>query len=148
VRLRRTKSLVFVLTASLLVAVGSFVLLDLWSRLETPDGEFDGMVVCVVTPGLLKEFFRTMEIGKRGIIWVFHPNVSAYRSLDTPHLIIGVSLERDEILADWRVQRCATALGFGILTIILGGMLMLVSGQIDARSKVEHDETAVGSGSC
>jgi len=43
-------------------------------RLETPDGRFDGLVVSVVIPDAFREYFRTVDVGQEGAIWVFHPD--------------------------------------------------------------------------
>jgi signal transduction histidine kinase len=43
-------------------------------RLATRDGKFDGTVVATLMPEGYREFFRTIEVGTEGIIWVFHPD--------------------------------------------------------------------------
>ena len=43
-------------------------------RLETAGGQFDGIVVSVVIPDAFRDFFRSVEVGREGAIWVFHPD--------------------------------------------------------------------------
>ncbi|MBA2303675.1 MAG: hypothetical protein H0W08_13695 [Acidobacteria bacterium] len=159
-------------------------LLPVGLRLETAQGQFDGLAVSVVLPDAFRAFFRTMDIGDDGIIWVIHPNaavlfrepsktdrlgetaadhpvvlaarsapghgivksaleeggphyISAYRTLTTPPLIVAVSLEASEILADWRAQRRTTAIGFTAFTVTLVGFVVVLFRQIDARARVE-----------
>ena len=38
------------------------------------DGKFDGMVIVTLTPEDHRSFFKTMEVGAEGIVWVFHPD--------------------------------------------------------------------------
>ena len=38
------------------------------------DGKFDGMVIVTLTPEDHRLFFKTMEVGAEGIVWVFHPD--------------------------------------------------------------------------
>jgi signal transduction histidine kinase/ActR/RegA family two-component response regulator len=49
-------------------------LIPIGRRLITPDGRFEGTVVAVVMPEAFREFFRTVDVGDRGIISVFHPD--------------------------------------------------------------------------
>jgi signal transduction histidine kinase len=160
-------------------------LLPIGRPLMTADGTFDGMIVATMLPDSYREFFRTVDVGSEGIIWVFHPDgvvifrepsttdpinqtaqnnpillasrrpavnglvagplqsngpdlVSAYRKIATPPLVVAVSLNRTEILADWRHQRQVALLAFGALTLTLGGMVLILFRQIDARMKVER----------
>ena len=39
-----------------------------------PGGRFLGLVVATFTPARYREFFRTIDVGEGGIIWVFHPD--------------------------------------------------------------------------
>jgi signal transduction histidine kinase len=43
-------------------------------RLETPAGKFDGIVVSVVIPDAFRDYFRAVDVGQEGAIWVFHPD--------------------------------------------------------------------------
>jgi signal transduction histidine kinase/ActR/RegA family two-component response regulator len=38
------------------------------------DGKFDGMVVVTLSPEAHRSFFRTMDVGAEGVVWVFHPD--------------------------------------------------------------------------
>ena len=42
-------------------------------RLTRPDGTFDGIVVATFLP-VAPAFFRTVDVGQRGIVWAFHPD--------------------------------------------------------------------------
>ena len=48
--------------------------IPLGRRLTRADGSFDGIVVATVIPEEHRRFFRTIETGKRGMIFVFHPD--------------------------------------------------------------------------
>jgi signal transduction histidine kinase/ActR/RegA family two-component response regulator len=50
---------------------GSYVL-PLGRRLTTPAGAFDGTVVATVRPEAYRDYFRTVDVGQDGVIWVFH----------------------------------------------------------------------------
>jgi signal transduction histidine kinase len=43
-------------------------------RLTTKEGRFDGIVVITILPAAPREFFRTIDIGPRDMLWVFHPD--------------------------------------------------------------------------
>jgi signal transduction histidine kinase len=38
------------------------------------DGGFDGIVVASMVPAAMRGLFQTMDVGKRGAVWVFHPD--------------------------------------------------------------------------
>jgi signal transduction histidine kinase len=42
-------------------------------RLTNREGRFDGTVVAVLLPERYREFFRTADVGREGMTWVFHP---------------------------------------------------------------------------
>ncbi len=48
-------------------------LIPLGRRLPSPDGKFAGTVVATLEPALLHEFYRTVDVGQSGMIWVLHP---------------------------------------------------------------------------
>ena len=47
--------------------------IPLGRRLTTETGAFDGIVVATVVPDTYRDFFRTVDVGHHGVIWVFHP---------------------------------------------------------------------------
>jgi signal transduction histidine kinase len=49
-------------------------LLPLGRRLTDANGRFTGGVVVSVIPDSFRDFFRTLDVGAQGAIWVFHPN--------------------------------------------------------------------------
>jgi len=48
-------------------------LIPIGRRLTTERGDFDGTLVATLIPDAYREFFRTVDVGADGIIWVFHP---------------------------------------------------------------------------
>jgi PAS domain S-box-containing protein len=46
-------------------------------RLETSDGRFAGLVIAAMEPSRLQNFYRTVEAGPNGIVWVLHPQGQA-----------------------------------------------------------------------
>jgi signal transduction histidine kinase/CheY-like chemotaxis protein len=48
-------------------------LIPIGRRLTTERGDFDGTLVATLIPEAYREFFRTVDVGTDGIIWVFHP---------------------------------------------------------------------------
>ncbi|MGH9308059.1 MAG: ATP-binding protein [Vicinamibacterales bacterium] len=65
--------------------------------------------------------------------------VSAYHTLTSPPLIVGVSLSRSEALADWGAQLRTTLIVLGALTTTLGGIVFALFRQIDERVRVEGE---------
>jgi len=155
-------------------------------RLTTDEGRFDGIVVAVLFPERYRDFFRTPDVGRTGITWVFHPDgvvlfrepsatnpineaaadnpillsalrsgtegivigpvhpggpslVSAYKPVGEPPLVVGVSLNRDELLTDWYRQRRSAALALSALAFTLGCMVFFVFREMDARARAEGD---------
>ena len=53
---------------------GHTYLIPVGRRLVTADGKFDGTVVAVVMPETFRDFFRTVDVGDRGMVTVFHPD--------------------------------------------------------------------------
>ena len=155
-------------------------------RLTNDNDTFGGMVVATILPSAYRDFLRTVDVGERGTIWVFHPDgvvlfrepstgdpmnesasgnpiladalktrgagliegpvdkgdalfISAYRTLDTPPLVVSVSLSEDELLEDWRAHVRSSAAAFGALSLTLGVIVALLFRQVDARSRAEHE---------
>jgi signal transduction histidine kinase len=48
-------------------------LIPLSRRLRARDGRVEGLVVASFFPDALRAFFRTVDVGKAGTVWVFHP---------------------------------------------------------------------------
>jgi signal transduction histidine kinase len=48
--------------------------LPLGRRLVSEGGRFDGAVVATFVPAEPRRFFRTIDVGQEGVIWVFHPD--------------------------------------------------------------------------
>ena len=113
------------------------------------NGAFQGIVVAAMIPSAMRSLFQTMDVGRRGAVWMFHPDgivlfrepstadplgepagrirssprrngpmgperstrsvrpgdpatLTAFRSTAEPPIIVAVSLDRDEVLHDWR----------------------------------------------
>jgi signal transduction histidine kinase len=153
-------------------------------RLTTKDGGFDGMVVITFSPAALRQFFRTIDVGRDGAVWVLHPDgsvivrepsgtnpigepsagnlifqaaqraregivdgtvtpggadmLSAFHAISAPPLVLAVSLDRGELLADWRRQAVAWTVGFAILSATMMAMLTVLFRQMDAKSASEE----------
>jgi signal transduction histidine kinase len=71
------------------------------------------------------------------------PFISAYNSVQNPALVVAVSLNRDELLADWRRQRTSAALAFSLLALTLAGIVSVAFRQMDARAQVEEELRSV-----
>lgn len=160
--------------------------LPLGRRLTDADGRFAGAVVASVIPDSFRDFFRTLDVGAHGAIWVFHPNgvvlfrepstgdpinapardnaiyraavtsagagrlegavepggpsyITAYARTKTLPLIVAVSYSTPEVLGYWRHQVRTAISALGVLALTLGGMMLVLFRQIDARSKAERD---------
>jgi len=48
-------------------------LIPVGRRMTDANGRFDGAVVATFIPAVPRGFFRTVDVGQRGIVWVFHP---------------------------------------------------------------------------
>jgi signal transduction histidine kinase len=42
-------------------------------RLRTADGQFAGVIVATLIPAELRSFFKSIDVGPTGSVWVFHP---------------------------------------------------------------------------
>lgn len=48
-------------------------LIPIGRRLTDIQGRFDGAIVTTFIPAVPRGFFRTVDVGQRGVVWVFHP---------------------------------------------------------------------------
>ena len=180
-----TASEEFVVDTPYPTAAGRYVI-PIGRRLSKRDGAFDGVIVTSLNPDAYRDFIRTIDVGVRGSIGVFHPEgvvvfqepsatnrigasaagnpvfeaalhargngvsygpltsggpefVSAYHTLQTPPLVVAVSLERHELLTDWRRQRRTSSIAFAALTLALAGIVFVLFRQIDARGRIERE---------
>jgi signal transduction histidine kinase/CheY-like chemotaxis protein len=60
-------------------------------RLTSPDGAFQGAVVATVTPEDSRRFFKTVDVGVTGSLWVFHPSGVVLFREPSPNNPIGES---------------------------------------------------------
>ena len=49
-------------------------IIPLARRLRRADGTLDGVIVASFIPFALRDFFRTVDVGAHGTVWVFHPS--------------------------------------------------------------------------
>jgi len=153
--------------------------------LRDDDGAFQGIVVAAMIPSSMRNLFQTMDVGRRGAVWMFHPDgivlfreppdpdalkeparsnpifiaakqsngsgtietivgfgepatLTAFRSAAEPPIVVAVSLDRDEVLHDWRIQVVESALFFGVLAVMMAGTLVALLRQMDQKSEVER----------
>ena len=64
--------------------------------------------------------------------------LTAFRSTAEPPIVVAVSLDRDEVLHDWRIQVVESALFFGVLAVMMAGTLVALLRQMDQKSEVER----------
>jgi signal transduction histidine kinase len=154
-------------------------LIPIARRLTNQAGEFEGLIVGSFIPSAPRRFFRTVDLGRAGAIWVFHPDgivlyrepsaidplgeaatdnpifaaarggresgtlrgplraggpdvVSAFHVTTTPPLIVAVSLDRGEVLAEWRHQARVSGLFFVAMAATAAVMLLVLFRQMDA----------------
>jgi two-component system, cell cycle sensor histidine kinase and response regulator CckA len=50
------------------------ILIPVGRRLTKQDGTFDGIVVATFNPNDLRRFFRSVNVGRQGMVWAFHPD--------------------------------------------------------------------------
>jgi signal transduction histidine kinase len=162
------------------------LLIPVGRRLTTQDGTFDGIVTITFTPAALRDFFRTVDVGSGGAVWVLHPDgfvlvrepsssnpigepslanpifqaaqhgavagvvegpvtpggpvlLSSFRAIASPPLIVAVSLDRREVLADWRRQVVGWSIGFPLLLVTMAAMLIALFRQMDGRAATQQE---------
>ena len=149
------------------------------------EGAFQGIVVAAMIPSSMRSLFQTMDVGRRGAVWMFHPDgivlfrepsdsgplvesavsnpifaaakrsngtgtidtsvrpgdpatLTAFRSTAEPPIVVAVSLDRDEVLHDWRIQGAESAVFFGVLAVMMAGTLVALLRQTDQTNEVER----------
>ena len=152
-------------------------------RLTRSDGTLEGLVAASFLPWTTRAFFKSLEAGQRGIVWVFHESgvlllrepaaddtqpvphrgnpifvaaaangrgaleapvvsggpvfLSAYYTAKTPALVTAVSLDRDEVLADWTRETYTSATVLSLVAAMLGLGLFVLFRQMDAKAGAE-----------
>jgi signal transduction histidine kinase len=148
------------------------------------EGTFDGIVVASMIPSAMRGLFQTMDVGSRGVVWVFHPDgivlfrepstsdplgepansnpifmaakqsaepghietavrpgtptlLTAFRATTAPPLIVAVSLDRDEVLHDYRRQARGSGAFFVVVTATMIGTLYVLFRQMDEKAQAE-----------
>ena len=64
--------------------------------------------------------------------------LTAYHVMTTPPLIVAVSLDRSEILTDWRRQAIGSLVFFTVLAVALAWMMAVLFRQIEAKAEAER----------
>jgi signal transduction histidine kinase len=64
--------------------------------------------------------------------------LTAFRVTTTPPLVFAVSTERDEVLAAWRREAVASVLVFGVLSVVLAGVLFILFREMDATAAAQR----------
>jgi signal transduction histidine kinase len=160
-------------------------LIPIARRLTSEGGDFEGVIVASFIPAAPRSFFRTVDVGRAGAIWVFHPDgvvlyrepsssdplgetatdnpifaaarrgaasgslrgplhaggpqmLSAFRSTTTPPLIVAVSLDRNEVLTEWRHQARSSGVFFLGLAVLTAVGLAVLFRQMDAKRLAEQ----------
>jgi signal transduction histidine kinase len=67
--------------------------------------------------------------------------LSGFHVSATPPLIVAVSLDRGEILADWRRQVTGSAVGMAVLLTMMVAILVVLFRQMDARAAAQRELT-------
>jgi PAS domain S-box-containing protein len=88
-------------------ARGGRLLLPFGRRLSTADGRFDGAVVATFEPERLREFYRSVDVGPGGFVWVLHPAGPVLFREPSRADPMGQSAERNPILRQQREGRPA-----------------------------------------
>jgi PAS domain S-box-containing protein len=78
-------------------------------RLTDADGKFAGVIVATLEPGRLRDFYRTIDVGPDGFIWVLHPNRSVLFREPSSTDETGEPARENPLLAR---QKLAPASGF------------------------------------
>lgn len=72
-RLQANPDIPFVADAPYRSRLTNRLLIPLARRIDSADGGFAGVVVATLEPEQLREFYKAFEIGKKGVIWLVHP---------------------------------------------------------------------------
>jgi signal transduction histidine kinase/ActR/RegA family two-component response regulator len=81
-------------------------------RLVGADGAFEGAVVATVTPEDSRKFFKTVDVGAAGLLWVFHPTgVVLFREPSADNPIGEPAVDNPIFKAADRIRAAATLHG-------------------------------------
>ena len=73
---RRDPTLKFLIGQPLFSSPGRLSAIPVMRRLSTPAGDFDGMIVASVEPRYFSDFYRNLDLGRRGSIDLYQDNGS------------------------------------------------------------------------
>ena len=161
------------------------LLIPIGRRLMTEDSVVDGLVAASFMPAVPQRFFRSVDVGERGIVRVFHPDgavlfsepagakrigesarnnpvfqaamrrggsgrlrqalvrggpvfLNAFHTIQTPPVIVSVSLDEEEALAEWNHEAAASAAQFGAAAVTILATLVILFWQMDAKARAER----------
>ncbi len=81
-------------------------------RLVGQDGAFEGTVVATATPEDRRNFFKTVDVGRSGLLWVFHPTgVVLFREPSANNPIGESAVENPIFMAADRARAAGTLQG-------------------------------------
>jgi signal transduction histidine kinase len=69
--------------------------------------------------------------------------LTAYQTVANPPVIVGVSLRKSDVLADWHKQRRVAAAAYGALALTLSAIVLLLFRVVSARERVERELAGV-----
>jgi signal transduction histidine kinase/CheY-like chemotaxis protein len=161
------------------------LLIPIGRRLTAEDGVVEGLVTASFVPVVPQRFFRSVDVGERGNVWVFHPDgvvlfsepssvnrigesaksnpifqaalqqggsgelraplaasgpilLSAFHTMSAPPLLVAVSLDEPEVLAEWQHEAAASAAQFGAAAVTIVATLVILFWQMDAKARAER----------
>ncbi|HEV8628719.1 MAG TPA: ATP-binding protein, partial [Thermoanaerobaculia bacterium] len=97
------------------------MMLPLGRRLVGADGGFDGTVVATFLPAASRRFFATVDVGRDGMLWVFHPDGLVLFREPSAQNPIGESARGNPIFGAARARRDGVVRG----PIARGGLLAI-----------------------
>ena len=99
-------------------ARGGRLLIPFGRRLTTPEGRFNGGVVATFEPERLRDFYRSVDVGSAGSVWVLHPAGHVLFREPSRADPMGQSAEKNPILQQ---QRAGDPVGFLHAPLEAGG---------------------------
>ena len=161
------------------------LLIPIGRRLTTDYGVIEGLVAASFLPVVPQRFFRSVDVGERGNVSVFHPTgvvlfsepstvsrigesarnnrifqtalerggngrlrepladggpvlISAFHTMSAPPLVVSVSLDEAEVLAEWEHDAATSAAQFGAAAVTILATLVILFWQMDAKTRAER----------
>jgi signal transduction histidine kinase/CheY-like chemotaxis protein len=122
------------------------MLIPLGRRLSGDDGRPNGAVVASFVPGLPERFFRSLDVGERGAIWVFHPDGVVLFKEPSATARIGEPATANPIFAAAAEQRSGSLRGAmedgG--PVLLTAFHTMVAPRLVVAASLDQDEVLAG----